>query len=177
METLRLKPGDVVENKPGRKHRVTAIEDVRLIEVSTPELDDVVRVEDDYNRVKTARTGMRKIVVFGAGATGRGHVGLLAWQAGFDMVFVDTDEDWSTHPPAGGPLHGGSFTMAAAAGTCVVDRRRVSDARLSATPSRGRSSEADLVLTAVFDQNLPDVAITVALAASALPGSRAHCSR
>ena len=50
METLLLKPGDVIENKPGRKHRTTAVEDVRLIEVSTPELDDVVRVQDDYNR-------------------------------------------------------------------------------------------------------------------------------
>jgi quercetin dioxygenase-like cupin family protein len=50
MQTLMLKPGDVVENKPGRKHRVTAIENARLIEVSTPELDDVVRVEDDYKR-------------------------------------------------------------------------------------------------------------------------------
>jgi len=50
METIILKSGDVIENKPGRKHRTTAIEDVRLIEVSTPELDDVVRVEDDYNR-------------------------------------------------------------------------------------------------------------------------------
>jgi mannose-6-phosphate isomerase-like protein (cupin superfamily) len=50
MEVLTLKPGDTIENKPGRKHRVTAIEDVRLLEVSTPELDDVVRVEDDYRR-------------------------------------------------------------------------------------------------------------------------------
>ena len=50
METLLLCSGDVVENMPGRKHRVTALEDVRLIEVSTPELDDVVRVEDDYDR-------------------------------------------------------------------------------------------------------------------------------
>jgi len=50
METLILGPGDVVENEPGRKHRVTALENVRLIEVSTPELDDVVRVEDDFNR-------------------------------------------------------------------------------------------------------------------------------
>ena len=47
---LELAPGDVIENKPGRQHRVTAIEDTRLIEVSTPELEDVVRVEDDYNR-------------------------------------------------------------------------------------------------------------------------------
>ncbi|MCR4416029.1 MAG: cupin domain-containing protein [Thermoguttaceae bacterium] len=50
METLTLRPGDVVENKPGRKHRAIAVEDVRLLEVSTPELDDVVRVEDDYHR-------------------------------------------------------------------------------------------------------------------------------
>lgn len=50
METLTLRSGDVVENKPGRKHRATAIENVRIIEVSTPELDDVVRVEDDYKR-------------------------------------------------------------------------------------------------------------------------------
>ena len=50
MVTLTLHPGDVVENKPGRKHRVMAIEDVRLMEVSTPELDDVVRLQDDYNR-------------------------------------------------------------------------------------------------------------------------------
>ena len=50
MQTLTLNPGDVVENKPGRKHRAIAVDDVRLIEVSTPELDDIVRLEDDYNR-------------------------------------------------------------------------------------------------------------------------------
>ncbi len=50
MEVKVLGPGDVIENMPGRKHRVTALENVRLIEVSTPELDDVVRVQDDYQR-------------------------------------------------------------------------------------------------------------------------------
>jgi mannose-6-phosphate isomerase-like protein (cupin superfamily) len=50
METLMLRPGDVIENQPGRRHRTMAIEDARLIEVSTPELDDVVRLEDDYKR-------------------------------------------------------------------------------------------------------------------------------
>ncbi len=53
METLVLRPGEVLENKPGRRHRVTALEDVRVIEVSTPELEDVVRVEDDYGRPST----------------------------------------------------------------------------------------------------------------------------
>jgi mannose-6-phosphate isomerase len=50
MLTLTLHPGAVVENKPGQKHRATAIEDVRILEVSTPELDDVVRLQDDYRR-------------------------------------------------------------------------------------------------------------------------------
>ncbi len=50
MQKFEYGPGDVVENPPKKKHRVTAITDVRLIEVSTPELDDVVRVEDDFGR-------------------------------------------------------------------------------------------------------------------------------
>ena len=50
METIVLRAGEVIENEPGRRHRATALEDVRIIEVSTPELDDVVRVEDDYGR-------------------------------------------------------------------------------------------------------------------------------
>jgi len=54
MEILILAPGEVIENKPGRKHRMTAIEDLRLLEVSTPELDDVVRLADDYRREGTA---------------------------------------------------------------------------------------------------------------------------
>jgi mannose-6-phosphate isomerase len=43
-------PGTVFEIIPGRKHRVSALSDTRLLEVSTPQLDDVVRVEDDYGR-------------------------------------------------------------------------------------------------------------------------------
>lgn len=34
----------------GMRHRVTAITDVRVIEVSTPELEDVVRHQDDFGR-------------------------------------------------------------------------------------------------------------------------------
>ena len=36
---------------PMTKHRLAAIEDTTLLEVSTPELEDVVRLEDDYGRV------------------------------------------------------------------------------------------------------------------------------
>jgi hypothetical protein len=34
----------------GRKHRVTALTDIRFVEVSTSELDDVRRYDDDYGR-------------------------------------------------------------------------------------------------------------------------------
>jgi len=37
---------------PSTKHRLEAIEDTTLLEVSTPELEDVVRVEDDYGRAQ-----------------------------------------------------------------------------------------------------------------------------
>ncbi|MDO8587308.1 MAG: cupin domain-containing protein [Armatimonadota bacterium] len=45
-----LRPGDSVDIAAGTVHRITALEDSILIEVSTPELDDVVRIEDDYDR-------------------------------------------------------------------------------------------------------------------------------
>ena len=37
----------------GRKHRFEAVERVELVEVSTPELDDVVRLQDDFGREGT----------------------------------------------------------------------------------------------------------------------------
>ena len=47
-----LPPGSVYHIPPGSMHRFTAsTEDVILIEVSTPELEDIVRVEDDHGRI------------------------------------------------------------------------------------------------------------------------------
>ena len=43
-------PGDAVHVTPGTVHRMTAIEDTDVMEVSTPEVDDVVRLEDRYGR-------------------------------------------------------------------------------------------------------------------------------
>ncbi len=42
--------GDRVHVTPGTVHRMTAIEDCDVFEVSTPELDDVVRLQDMYGR-------------------------------------------------------------------------------------------------------------------------------
>ena len=39
---------------PGTVHRVTAIEDTTILEVSTPHLDDVVRLADQYGREGTS---------------------------------------------------------------------------------------------------------------------------
>lgn len=35
---------------PGTRHRMTAVDDCEVLEVSTPELDDVVRLADRYGR-------------------------------------------------------------------------------------------------------------------------------
>jgi mannose-6-phosphate isomerase-like protein (cupin superfamily) len=48
--TVRLAAGEGWHLPPGTRHRVTAIEDTDILEVSTPELDDVVRLEDRYGR-------------------------------------------------------------------------------------------------------------------------------
>jgi mannose-6-phosphate isomerase-like protein (cupin superfamily) len=40
--------------RPGTVHRVTALEDTTILEVSTAQLDDVVRLEDRYGREGTA---------------------------------------------------------------------------------------------------------------------------
>lgn len=43
-------PGAAFRIQPGTVHRVKALEDTTILEVSTPQLDDVVRLEDKYGR-------------------------------------------------------------------------------------------------------------------------------
>jgi mannose-6-phosphate isomerase len=49
----RLQAGDTLHITLGTRHRLTAVEDTDIFEVSTPELDDVVRLEDRYGRAGT----------------------------------------------------------------------------------------------------------------------------
>jgi len=51
VETLRA--GEAWHVPPGTVHRFRAVTDCTLFEVSTPELEDVVRLEDDYGREGT----------------------------------------------------------------------------------------------------------------------------
>jgi mannose-6-phosphate isomerase len=49
-----IAPGSAFRFRPGTVHRVTALEDTKILEVSTPHLDDVVRLEDRYGREGTS---------------------------------------------------------------------------------------------------------------------------
>jgi mannose-6-phosphate isomerase-like protein (cupin superfamily) len=54
LERIELGPGEHRRIPVGRRHRFSGIERVELVEVSTPELDDVVRLQDDFGREGTS---------------------------------------------------------------------------------------------------------------------------
>jgi mannose-6-phosphate isomerase len=54
MRTLRLIAGESFHCAPRTVHRMIAVTDVDVVEVSTPDLDDVVRIEDAYGREGTS---------------------------------------------------------------------------------------------------------------------------
>ncbi len=54
MMAIELGPGGHGRVRTGRRHRFEALEPTALIEVSSPELDDVVRLEDDHGRAGTS---------------------------------------------------------------------------------------------------------------------------
>jgi len=53
LTTHRMSVGDTLHLTPGTRHRITAVEDTDIFEVSTPEIDDVVRLSDRYGRAPT----------------------------------------------------------------------------------------------------------------------------
>lgn len=50
LRSVRLEPGDSVHLPAGRLHRMIAVDACDVLEASTPELDDVVRITDRYGR-------------------------------------------------------------------------------------------------------------------------------
>jgi mannose-6-phosphate isomerase-like protein (cupin superfamily) len=54
LKEVVIAAGAAFHYPPGTVHRVTAIEDTMILEVSTPHLDDVVRLEDAYGRKGTS---------------------------------------------------------------------------------------------------------------------------
>ena len=51
---VELEAGDHRHVPTGRIHRFEAVERTELVEISTPELDDVIRLEDDFGREGTS---------------------------------------------------------------------------------------------------------------------------
>lgn len=50
-----LGPREPFHVPPGLRHRMIALEDTEVLEVSTPELEDVVRLEDRYGRIPAGK--------------------------------------------------------------------------------------------------------------------------
>jgi mannose-6-phosphate isomerase len=53
LESFDLEPGESIHLRPGVRHRVTAVGDTVMLEASTTQLTDVVRLEDRYGRQGT----------------------------------------------------------------------------------------------------------------------------
>ncbi len=54
LQDIEMEHGDYHHIPVGARHRFAAVEDTKLLEVSSPELTDVVRVEDDFGREGTS---------------------------------------------------------------------------------------------------------------------------
>ena len=52
LQTISLHTGESLRLPPGRRHRLIAVVASDILEASSPELDDVVRLEDRYGRAK-----------------------------------------------------------------------------------------------------------------------------
>ncbi len=50
LSEIIMDPGDKLDVYPGMIHRAEALEDAEILEVSTDDLDDVVKLDDDYGR-------------------------------------------------------------------------------------------------------------------------------
>ncbi len=54
LDTITMNEGDSYRVTPGLVHRMESVTDVDILEASTPELTDVVRLEDRYGRAGTS---------------------------------------------------------------------------------------------------------------------------
>jgi len=55
LEEIEIEPGQAWRTEAGTVHTIEAIEDSVVVEVSTPHLDDVVRLQDRYGRDEAAK--------------------------------------------------------------------------------------------------------------------------
>lgn len=60
LATRRLVPGEACHIAPGVRHRMIATSDCQIAEASSPELDDVIRLEDAYGRAEAPAADDRR---------------------------------------------------------------------------------------------------------------------
>ena len=53
LEVVELRAGDAMRLRPGTVHRMEALEESDVLEASTPHLEDLVRLDDRYGRIKS----------------------------------------------------------------------------------------------------------------------------
>lgn len=111
------------------------------------------------------RPSIPGIIVFGAGAAGKGLIGLLFSQAGYNVTFVDIKDDLVKQLRDAGRYQVLIHNLDGTQEECSVEGFHVLHARDRENIAR-KMIHTDLVLTAVFAQNLPDVAQTIALGVS-----------
>jgi mannitol-1-phosphate 5-dehydrogenase len=110
------------------------------------------------------------ILVFGAGAAGRGLVGLLFSRAGYRVTFVDIKDDLVDRLRNAGGYRVLVHRLAGGSEEQPVEGFRILHAREREAVAR-EMIEADFVMTAVFAQNLPDVARTITRGLAACRGA------
>src|SRR5262249_51833248 len=71
LKTEIVGPGAAFRFRPGTVHRVRALEDTTILEVSTAELDDIVRLDDEYGREGTSQPSHKSVNVPGCGVADR----------------------------------------------------------------------------------------------------------
>jgi mannose-6-phosphate isomerase-like protein (cupin superfamily) len=54
LRDMKLRAGESFRNEPGTIHQMIAVTDCDVLEASTPDLDDVVRLTDRYGREGTS---------------------------------------------------------------------------------------------------------------------------
>jgi mannitol-1-phosphate 5-dehydrogenase len=105
------------------------------------------------------------IIVFGAGAAGKGLIGLLFSQAGYDVTFVDIKDGLVKQLRDVGHYKVLIHNLDGKQKECSVKGFNVLHAHDREHIAQ-KMVHTDLVLTAVFAQNLPDVAKTIAMGVS-----------
>ena len=134
-----LGPGGVWRNEPGEVHSVEALEDSAIVEVSTPELEDVVRLSDDYGRALGGNSPQRRGDLLRRAVPGTGGA---ATRRGGEWSWLAPAVGLSVDDAGGGADRSTSRAAARPWRSCSASSRSRRPSGACARPSTGRRSRA-----------------------------------